>query len=111
LLNFSINKTEKNILLELEKKSIEVKSMREKIKNYQIETGNLYNLEATPAESTSYKFAKRDKEIYPNIFTSGNNTITIDLSSNYPYQRNILINIYYLLHLKKSMMKLVVLYQ
>ncbi len=45
--------------------------MREKIKGYQNETGNLYNLEATPAESTSYRFARKDKEIYPNIFTSG----------------------------------------
>ncbi len=45
--------------------------MREKIKEYQGKTGNLYNLEATPAESTSYRFARKDRELYPNIFTSG----------------------------------------
>jgi ribonucleoside-triphosphate reductase len=38
--------------------------MREKMKDYQEETGDLFNLEATPAESTAYKFAKRDQEIY-----------------------------------------------
>ena len=45
--------------------------MREVIKKFQQETENLYNLEATPAESTSYRFAKLDKEIYPDIITSG----------------------------------------
>lgn len=41
--------------------------MREKIADFQEETGNLYNLEATPAESTSYRLAKMDKERYSNI--------------------------------------------
>jgi ribonucleoside-triphosphate reductase (formate) len=46
--------------------------MREKLKEFQTETGNLYNLEATPAESTSYRFAKLDKEAYgAEIITSG----------------------------------------
>ena len=45
--------------------------MREKLKTYQLETGDLYNLEATPAESTSYRFAKMDKERYPDIITAG----------------------------------------
>ena len=58
--------------------------MREKIKKYQNESGNLYNLEATPAESTSYKFAKRDKEIYPNIFVSGNGTPFLTNSTQLP---------------------------
>ncbi|TDT71861.1 ribonucleoside-triphosphate reductase class III catalytic subunit [Hypnocyclicus thermotrophus] len=44
--------------------------MRNKIADYQEETGNLYNLEATPAESTTYRLAKMDKERYPNIFTA-----------------------------------------
>ena len=39
--------------------------MREKMIKYQTETGNLYNLEATPAEGTSYRQAKTDKEKYP----------------------------------------------
>lgn len=45
--------------------------MLDKIKDYQEETGNLYNLEATPAEGTSYRLAKIDKEKYPDIITSG----------------------------------------
>jgi len=45
--------------------------MRDKMLGYQNETGNLYNLEATPAESTSYRFARLDKQFYPQIKTSG----------------------------------------
>lgn len=41
--------------------------MRNKIKTYQLETGNNYNLEATPAEGTSYRLAKLDKEKLINI--------------------------------------------
>ena len=41
--------------------------MREKIADFQEETGNLYNLEATPAESTSYRLAKMDKERFHEI--------------------------------------------
>lgn len=45
--------------------------MRDKLLQYQEETGNLYNLEATPAESTSYRLALHDKKNYPDIITSG----------------------------------------
>lgn len=45
--------------------------MREKLIDYQKETGNLYNLEATPAESTSFRLALKDKERYPDIITAG----------------------------------------
>ncbi|MBL0331211.1 MAG: ribonucleoside triphosphate reductase [Bacteroidetes bacterium] len=45
--------------------------IREKMKLYQEETGNLYNLEATPAEGTTYRFAKEDKKRFPNIIQSG----------------------------------------
>jgi ribonucleoside-triphosphate reductase len=45
--------------------------MRDVIKDIQDETGHYYNLEATPAEGTSYRLAKRDKERYPDIITSG----------------------------------------
>jgi ribonucleoside-triphosphate reductase len=45
--------------------------MREKLADFQEETGELFNLEATPAESTSYRLAKHDKERYPSIITSG----------------------------------------
>ncbi len=47
--------------------------MRERIMSYQQETGNLYNLEATPAEGVSYRFAKNDKAEFPDIITSGDN--------------------------------------
>jgi ribonucleoside-triphosphate reductase len=45
--------------------------MRERLKKYQEETGNLYNLEATPAEGTTYRFAKEDKKRFPNIIQAG----------------------------------------
>ena len=45
--------------------------MRERLKEYQEETGNLYNLEATPAEGTTYRFAKEDKKRYPDIIQAG----------------------------------------
>ncbi|QJB57150.1 ribonucleoside triphosphate reductase [Pseudodesulfovibrio sp. zrk46] len=41
---------------------------------FQEETGNLYNLEATPAEGTSYRLAKIDKSLYPDIQAQGNGT-------------------------------------
>ncbi len=45
--------------------------MREILKEYQEETGNLYNLEATPAEGTTYRFAKEDQKQLPGIIQSG----------------------------------------
>jgi len=45
--------------------------MRDKLVEYQEETGNLYNLEATPAEGTSYRLALKDKKKYPDIITAG----------------------------------------
>ncbi|MCX6578232.1 MAG: ribonucleoside triphosphate reductase [Candidatus Aminicenantes bacterium] len=54
--------------------------MRGVLKEYQDETGNLYNLEATPAESTSYRLARLDKEKYRTIITSG--------TEKYPYLTN-----------------------
>ena len=44
--------------------------MRERLSDYQEKYGDLYNLEATPAESTTYRFAKHDKELYPDIITA-----------------------------------------
>lgn len=44
--------------------------MRERLVDYQRETGNHYNLEATPAEGTSYRFARKDKELYPGIMVA-----------------------------------------
>jgi ribonucleoside-triphosphate reductase len=45
--------------------------MRDRIKEYQQETGNLFNLEATPAEGTTYRFAKEDKKRFPGIIQAG----------------------------------------
>lgn len=45
--------------------------MRERIKDYQEETGNFYNLEATPAEGTTYRFAKEDRKRFPDILQAG----------------------------------------
>ncbi len=47
--------------------------MRERLSDYQEEYGDLYNLEATPAESTTYRFAKHDKKHYPAIITANEN--------------------------------------
>ncbi len=55
--------------------------MREKLADYQEEYGDLYNLEATPAESTSYRFAKHDVEKFPDI-------ITANMESGVPYYTN-----------------------
>jgi len=48
-----------------------LKFMRDKLVEFQNETGHIYNLEATPAEGTSYRLARIDKKNYPNIKTSG----------------------------------------
>lgn len=45
--------------------------MRERLSDYQQEYGDLYNLEATPAESTAYRLAKHDKKRWPSIKTAG----------------------------------------
>ena len=45
--------------------------MREKLIGYQIEYGNLYGLEATPAESATFRFARLDRERFPGIRTAG----------------------------------------
>ena len=45
--------------------------MRERLSDYQEAYGDLYNLEATPAESTTYRLAKYDKKQYPGIITAG----------------------------------------
>ncbi|MDD5178291.1 MAG: ribonucleoside triphosphate reductase [Candidatus Nanoarchaeia archaeon] len=61
--------------------------MREKLKRYQVETNNLYNLEATPAESTSYRLAKLDKEMYPNIVTAGHDVPFLTNSTFLPVDK------------------------
>ena len=60
--------------------------MRERLSSYQEEYGDLYNLEATPAESTTYRFAKHDKEQFPDIITAaeGDGTPYYTNSSHLP---------------------------
>ncbi len=45
--------------------------MRDRLSDYQLKYGDLYNLEATPAESTAYRLAKHDRKKYPGIKTAG----------------------------------------
>jgi len=54
--------------------------MRKRLSDYQDETGNLYNLEATPAESASFRLARADRKQYPAIITAG--------SADTPYYTN-----------------------
>lgn len=54
--------------------------MQEKIKSFQEETKNFYNLEATPAEGTTYRFAKEDRKRFPDILQAG--------TSEAPYYTN-----------------------
>ena len=60
--------------------------MRERLSSYQEEYGDLYNLEATPAESTAYRFAKHDVEQFPDIITAaeGDGTPYYTNSSHLP---------------------------
>ncbi len=58
--------------------------MREKLADFQEETGNLYNLEATPAEGTSYRLAKKDKERFASIFTQGDSDTPYYTNSVHP---------------------------
>ena len=54
--------------------------MRERLVKYQEETGNLYNLEATPAEGTAYRLARLDKKAYPDKVVLGFNCVRIRLN-------------------------------
>ena len=60
--------------------------MRERLSDYQEEYGDLYNLEATPAESTTYRLAKHDEEQFPDIITAaeGDGTPYYTNSSHLP---------------------------
>jgi len=58
--------------------------MRQKLADFQEQTGDLFNLEATPAESTSYRLARHDKSKYPDIITSGDTDPFYTNSSQLP---------------------------
>ncbi len=63
--------------------------MRERISGFQEETGNLYNLEATPAEGVTYRFAKHDKNDFPKIITAGANEPYYTNSVHLPVNSNV----------------------
>ena len=58
--------------------------IRQRMIEFQEETGHLYNLEATPAEGTTYRLAKIDREKYPGIITQGGEDPHYTNSSNLP---------------------------
>lgn len=60
--------------------------MRERLMDYQNETNNLYNLEATPGEGTTYRFAKKDQQLYPGIICA--NTEAVKTQGANPYYTN-----------------------
>jgi len=60
--------------------------MREKLMDFQNETNNLYNLEATPGEGCTYRFAKKDQQLYPGIICA--NTEAVKRDGANPYYTN-----------------------
>lgn len=58
--------------------------MREVTSMYQEETGNLYNLEASPAEGATYRFARIDKSLYPDCATQGEDEVYYTNSTQLP---------------------------
>lgn len=71
ILNFSNNTDNITSISGINLASEILDYIRTKMQKYQEETGNLYNLEATPAEGTTYRFAKEDKKRYNDIIQSG----------------------------------------
>ncbi len=64
-----------------------MKFMRGKLKEFQQETGNLYNLEATPGEGATYRLAKEDKKLYPGIITAGKEEPYLTNSTHLPVDK------------------------
>lgn len=57
--------------------------MKERLVKHQKETGNIYNLEATPAEATAYRLALKDKARYPEIITAGTKKVPYYTNSSH----------------------------
>ncbi|MEM5853156.1 MAG: ribonucleoside triphosphate reductase [Candidatus Aenigmatarchaeota archaeon] len=68
--------------------------MRERIADFQEETGNIYNLEATPAEGTSYSLAKKDKQKYPDIIVANETDVKTRKAEPY-YTNSTWLPVYY----------------
>lgn len=63
-----------------------MKAMRERLSKYQEETGQLFNLEATPAESTSYRLARKDRAKFDDIVVANNERVNNEGAE--PYYTN-----------------------
>ncbi|MCD4813735.1 ribonucleoside triphosphate reductase [bacterium] len=63
--------------------------MRDRLQEYQQADGELYNLEATPAEGTTYRFARLDRREFPDIITSGTDEPYYTNSTQYPVNGSI----------------------
>lgn len=66
--------------------------MREVMEDFQEETGNIYNLEATPAESTAYRFARIDTIQYPDIITANNDAFRKGAAPYYTNSTHLPVN-------------------
>ena len=66
--------------------------MREKLSDFQEETGNIYNLEATPAEGTSYRLARIDKRKYPDIIVANKKYLSKNVEPFYTNSSQLPVN-------------------
>jgi ribonucleoside-triphosphate reductase len=66
--------------------------MREKLEEYQKETGNIYNLEATPGEGTTYRFARADKKRFPKIKVANEKNIALGAKPYYTNSTHLPVN-------------------
>jgi ribonucleoside-triphosphate reductase len=66
--------------------------MRNRLQDYQETTGNIYNLEATPAEGTSYRLARIDKKIFPDIAVANNGATNQGAKPFYTNSTNLPVN-------------------
>ena len=79
--------------------------MRDRLADYQEETGNFYNLEATPAEGTSYRLAKLDRKLYPDIATAGGRGVEPFYSNSTQLPVNYSDDIFHVLDLQDELQK------
>jgi ribonucleoside-triphosphate reductase (formate) len=66
--------------------------MRDRLQQYQEETGNFYNLEATPAESTSYRLAKIDQQRHPGILCANHRDVEVGAKPFYTNSSQLPVN-------------------
>ena len=66
--------------------------MREKLMDFQNETNNLYNLEATPGEGCTYRFAKKDQQLYPGIICANNEAVKAGANPYYTNSTHLHVN-------------------